>query len=388
MKLRFKVLLLFLLAVFTGVRTTYAWNSPSGYTPVCIYEIKTSGNYDKRTSYLYLYLNTSEYLKNGAEKYTFHFADSASSAQAYNFSMPDKYIGDLSDTKLKSYKSNGCPPTAYSHDGRITGTCFEYKTGDCNNKVMGKSKIESARLLFDVNKIMVAQMKQEVDATITDIGNLDCKDTENIPTLDALKKDVSTRLNSYMQGTISTKNEKVTTTFETSIFYKSADVQGQLNRIEPALQDHKKKCESEIEKDDTLTDEEKEQVMSEIGEKIDTFSSELSNYLKNQLQINIQEKFDGRDDCEGLLGSSTNPDDPAYYVHLILAIMRYAAVALCLILSGVDFFKAIVNQDKDALIKASKTAVLRLVFAVIIFFLPTVIDFILGLLGDSYKLCL
>ena len=91
--------------------------------------------------------------------------------------------------------------------------------------------------------------------------------------------------------------------------------------------------------------------------------------------------FGGNETCEGFLGSKTDKTAPAYYLHFVLVLIRYLAIVLALVLSIIDFFKAIFSQDKDMLKKAAMTAVKRVVFAVIIFFVPIILEFILGLLG-------
>ena len=54
---------------------------------------------------------------------------------------------------------------------------------------------------------------------------------------------------------------------------------------------------------------------------------------------------------------------------------------MCLILSVADFVKAAASQDKDALVKAGKTTGKRVVYALILFFIPTLINFLFPLLG-------
>jgi hypothetical protein len=61
--------------------------------------------------------------------------------------------------------------------------------------------------------------------------------------------------------------------------------------------------------------------------------------------------------------------------------MKYAGPILCLVLSISDFVKATASQDKDALSKATKTTGKRIVYALILFFIPTLINFIFPLLG-------
>ena len=91
--------------------------------------------------------------------------------------------------------------------------------------------------------------------------------------------------------------------------------------------------------------------------------------------------------CEGFLGNKDTVGTVGYYLHFALITMRYLAIILALVLSVIDFFKAVFSQDKDLLKKASSTAIKRIIYAVVIFFIPTILEFILGLLGAYTVKC-
>ena len=93
-----------------------------------------------------------------------------------------------------------------------------------------------------------------------------------------------------------------------------------------------------------------------------------------------------KESCEGFLGDPKVKATPAYYLTFVLKLMRYAAVLFVLIFSTIDFFKATVTQDKDALKKATVTSAKRLIIAIVIFFLPTLINFIMKIIG-GYNTC-
>ena len=86
-------------------------------------------------------------------------------------------------------------------------------------------------------------------------------------------------------------------------------------------------------------------------------------------------------DCYGLLGSTSDPNDPAYWLQKALQVIRYAGIVALFVLSTVDFVKAIVNQDNDALKKAINTTVKRFIYAVLIFFIPMLTESILKFFG-------
>ena len=54
---------------------------------------------------------------------------------------------------------------------------------------------------------------------------------------------------------------------------------------------------------------------------------------------------------------------------------------MCIILIIIDLVKAVASQDKDALTKVGKTSAKRVGYALVIFLLPTLIDFLFNILG-------
>lgn len=94
-------------------------------------------------------------------------------------------------------------------------------------------------------------------------------------------------------------------------------------------------------------------------------------------------KLDGdlSPECEFLFGDPNDEESVAHFLQDIFNIFKYAAPILCLALSIVDFVKAVGSQDKDALLKAGKNAGKRIILALILFFIPTLINFLFPLLG-------
>ncbi len=85
--------------------------------------------------------------------------------------------------------------------------------------------------------------------------------------------------------------------------------------------------------------------------------------------------------CKALLGDPEDANYPAYWIQYSLNIMRYAAIIALLGFSTADFIKAIVAQDNDALQKAIQKTVKRAIYAVILFFVPMIVSFIMNLFG-------
>ena len=69
------------------------------------------------------------------------------------------------------------------------------------------------------------------------------------------------------------------------------------------------------------------------------------------------------------------------FLQQIFDIFKFIAPLLCLALSMMDFVKAVASQDKDALAKATKTTGKRIIYAIVLFFIPDLINYLFELLG-------
>lgn len=85
--------------------------------------------------------------------------------------------------------------------------------------------------------------------------------------------------------------------------------------------------------------------------------------------------------CNTIFGDPNDDTSVAYFLNQILTVMQYAGPILCLVLSISDFVKAAASQDKDALSKATKTTGKRIILAMILFFIPVLVNFLFPLLG-------
>lgn len=100
-------------------------------------------------------------------------------------------------------------------------------------------------------------------------------------------------------------------------------------------------------------------------------------------ESNVKIDFDTSKGCESYLG---NPKDsvnkpPAYYLQFTFNLMKYAAIIILLVLTIIEYAKAVASSNQDAIKKATINTVKRLIIAVIIFVLPMLIEFLLKLLG-------
>ena len=95
---------------------------------------------------------------------------------------------------------------------------------------------------------------------------------------------------------------------------------------------------------------------------------------------------DVEEESDSLFGSVDDEDSTAHFLDELFGIFKWMAPLLCLAFSIVEFVKAAASQDKEALSKAGVKTAKRVALALILFFIPTLINFLFPLLG-WYSTC-
>lgn len=90
--------------------------------------------------------------------------------------------------------------------------------------------------------------------------------------------------------------------------------------------------------------------------------------------------------CRALFGDPNKAGDFAYYLQIILDVIKYAGIVLCIVLTVVDFFKALLGDDKELYKPLTKKMFARFFYAVALFFLPAIVKTLLTLI-DVYGTC-
>lgn len=83
----------------------------------------------------------------------------------------------------------------------------------------------------------------------------------------------------------------------------------------------------------------------------------------------------------GAFGDPTDSSSFAYYLQSAFNIMKFAGVLLAIIMTVKDLFIAIADQKDDSLKKIGSKTIKRVIYAIIIFFLPMIINFAFNLIG-------
>lgn len=90
----------------------------------------------------------------------------------------------------------------------------------------------------------------------------------------------------------------------------------------------------------------------------------------------------GEETCDALLGDYTEPYTFAWYLHTALSFIKYLGPTLVVLFSAIDYIKALVASDADAMKKTNTKLFKRIVCCLLLFFIPLVLD----LLFNIFKL--
>lgn len=85
--------------------------------------------------------------------------------------------------------------------------------------------------------------------------------------------------------------------------------------------------------------------------------------------------------CDSLLGDPTDPDSVAWLVQEILNYVKVIGPLLVLVLSSIDFAKAIIMSDDDNLKKSQKKLIGRILAMFLLYFVPVIASALLDLFG-------
>lgn len=100
-------------------------------------------------------------------------------------------------------------------------------------------------------------------------------------------------------------------------------------------------------------------------------------YTNNDNLNNLNQKYD---DCSQLIDTQTEGSF-GWLLQKLLNYIKIAGPILVVLLSALDFIKAIASSEEDAFKKAQSRLVVRLVAALALFLVPTFVELLLGLIN-------
>lgn len=84
---------------------------------------------------------------------------------------------------------------------------------------------------------------------------------------------------------------------------------------------------------------------------------------------------------DSLLGDVSNEDSVAWLLQKLFNYIKVLGPSLTIILSSIDYIKAIVSSDEKQMHKVNSNFVKRMIAAVMLFFIPTIIGVLFNIVG-------
>ena len=113
---------------------------------------------------------------------------------------------------------------------------------------------------------------------------------------------------------------------------------------------------------------------------INTHALNIETLSNNYVQI-LDETIDCTSKETGILGSVQDEESVAWLLQKILNYIKILGPSLAIALGTIDFVKAIVTSDEKSMKETQKKFVNRLIAALLLFFVPLIVQVLLNLFG-------
>lgn len=104
---------------------------------------------------------------------------------------------------------------------------------------------------------------------------------------------------------------------------------------------------------------------------------EIISNMQNSANISMPNDNPVQNTCEDLID-----EDLKRVIDIVLNVVRVAAPIFLIVLTAVDFGQIVISNDKEAMPKAVSKAIKRGIAAIVIFFIPFLVDLIIKWLND------
>ena len=109
-----------------------------------------------------------------------------------------------------------------------------------------------------------------------------------------------------------------------------------------------------------------------------TVSDQVNTYEKLKSgQYNLVQVLED----EPLLGYVTDEKSVAWLLQQVFNVIKIVGPVVVIVLSSIDFAKVIIKNDDEAMAKAQKKLIVRLILAALLFFIPMLVEFALNIFG-------
>ena len=120
---------------------------------------------------------------------------------------------------------------------------------------------------------------------------------------------------------------------------------------------------------------------SYVNESAYVLTSKSNGPISNDINKNTTTYDQDAKSCDSLLGSPSDPNSVAWLLFKILNYIRILGPLAVVVLSGIEFTKAIVNSDDDTMKKATGHLKTRLIMVALLFLIPTITKLLFEVFG-------
>ncbi len=318
------------------------------------------------------------------KKYYVYSQYMLSNSNSVNDRRPVQYMGN-NNVYIQSNQidedSVVCPTYGYYNHKSSTSDkfCFANDTSYCSSRGTDTDFSGENNKIYDINTKLKSYLSGysydfNISSDPSELANYKFSDFEN-----AITNEINTyilngfdvEINEWTQTTEKLDQVydfiKNTSAYKEKVLSETTKVKNELDsKINSALEDP------------NTTEEEKnnmEQSQQQFGDDLEKYESEA-----NKVE-GIEVEIPDDDTCTSYLGDYKISGTPAWYLHQLFNIIKYGAIVLCLVLTIIEYVKAATSQDDSAIKKASQKTLKRVIITIILFLAPTLIEFILELLG-------
>ena len=168
-------------------------------------------------------------------------------------------------------------------------------------------------------------------------------------------------------------NEQMNEKINDSLAKKLQELKKKATNLNDDAKEKAQKC---VEAANAIDDSDKDDILDNLNQKNDQINDLIDNSFekfKDKISSIIALGDDNVGiDCEGLLG-----DKLLSTIDKIFGYVKIAAPIILIVLGSVDFGQAVLLDDKDALKKAGSKFIKRAIVCIAIFFVPTILSYIL-----------
>ena len=109
-----------------------------------------------------------------------------------------------------------------------------------------------------------------------------------------------------------------------------------------------------------------------------TVSDQVNTYEKLKSgQYNLVQVLED----EPLLGKVDDEKSVAWLLQQVFNVIKIVGPVVVIVLSSIDFAKVIIKNDDEAMAKAQKKLIVRLILAALLFFIPMLVELALNIFG-------